>query len=43
MKVLKLFLDKLNMRLEKNDSGIKNFNYYIWDNNNKNKINFYFN
>lgn len=38
MKVLKLFLDKLNMRLEKNDSGIKNFNYYIWDNNNKNKI-----
>lgn len=37
MKTLKLFLDKLNMRLENNDSGIKNFNYYIWDNN-ANKI-----
>ncbi len=32
MKVLKLFLDKLNMRLEKNYDEIIDPKYYIWDN-----------
>lgn len=32
MKVLKLFLDELNMQLEKNYEGITDPKYYIWDN-----------
>lgn len=32
MKVLKLFLDKLNMKLEKNYDEIIDPKYYIWDN-----------
>lgn len=37
MKILKLFLDRLNMRLEKNSNEITNHRYYIWDND-KHKI-----